>query len=71
MPDIYDQIGAFNGTVEIVAIRECCGAQKQGVEAANDAFAQLGIEKGNAGFVEEVRHGFPDALAVGARAQEE
>ena len=41
------------------------------MKTANDAFAQLGIEKGDAGFVEEVCHGFPDALAVGARAQEE
>ena len=41
------------------------------METANDAFAQLGIEKGNAGFVEEVRHRFPYALAVGTRAQEQ
>ena len=71
VPDVDDEVGAADGPVEVVVIREGGGADKFRVPLVDHAFAHLGIEKGNARFIDKGAEGAAGAVAVGGGADEE
>ena len=71
MTGIDYQVGAVDGAMEIIAVRQCGGADIFRMIAANDALAHLGVEKGDAGFIDKATQCIDDLFPVGAGADQQ
>ncbi len=63
-----DQIGAVDGVMDVIAFRECRGAEIEVRAAGHRALAHLGVEEGNAGAAHEVGQRVDEARPVAGGA---
>ena len=68
---VNDQVGAINGAVKVVFVRECGSTQKAGMAFIHYPFAHLGVETEYPGLVDKFCQSFTGAVSVGSGTNEQ